>query len=537
MTNPFESQLIKKMKHNYYYFMGISAIYGLFFAVLLYRTPYGGGISRFLVSIVTVAVTIHVCRKMNIILKRKTYAYFGVMLLLGLNTVFRSSVYFHMFNQILFVCVWAIALISVIEGDSRWKIFDYIRNYIIFICGFVKGILAPFTHSFQRKYEQSRSESVTNTSEQNGYCKKDGKNDQYHVIKVIVMIVSGVIMAVIFLFIVIPLLVSTDEFFGIILKKFFIWIFNIKELFGIVLLFLYGFFKCYAFFTALFEQNSIRRISYRKNISWLMGISFLGVVTLVYVLFCIIQIRHLLSGYHTYIPSNLSYAQYARQGFLQLLFVALINLATVLLYDYIFEKKKISDIFLVMISICTFVMIFAAWDRIRQYIAEYGLTFLRILVIWFLITLSILFGGVIVYIIRESFPLFKYMAVVTIVCYLVLAYINVDKIIVRYNLSHVNTNHESGVDVFYMTYYLSFDAASYILSEDTVEYLYETGDDVNTYLASYEYYIDKIRSAETSVRGWNISISRAKDSLKNFEKKLEDGDTPGMKELKIRMNR
>lgn len=531
----FESQLIKKMKKNYYYFMAISGIYGFFTALLLYRTPNGGGISKFLLSILTVAVTVHVCRKMNIILNRKTYAFFGVMILLGLNNVFRSGWYFHTLNRVLFMCVWGIAMISVIHGDSKWKFFDYIRNYIVFIGGLVRGILAPFNHSFQRRHEQSCSGSAADANGKNIFLNKDGKNDENHMIRTIVMITSGVIMAVIFLFVVIPLLVSTDEFFGVILKKFLIWLFNIKELFGIVVLFLYGFVKCYAFFTGVFEQNSIRRVPYRKNVSWLMGITFLGVVTLVYVLFCTIQIRHLISGYYAYLPLNGTYSQYARQGFWQLLFVALINLVTVLFYDYIFEKKKISDVFLIVISVCTFVMIFAAWDRMRLYISGYGLTFLRVLVIWFLLTVAILFTGVIVYIIRESFPLFKYMVVVTVVCYLALSYINVDKIIVRYNLSHADPKSERGVDVFYMICFLSLDTAPDILSEDTVEYLYKTEGDVNTYFADYERYMDRIRSTETSIRGWNIPISRAKKALEQFEEKLDKADTPGMKELKKKM--
>ena len=89
---------------------------------------------------------------------------------------------------------------------------------------------------------------------------------------------------------------------------------------------------------------------------------------------------------------------------------------------------------LTVMSLCTFVMIASSAMRMLLYIWYYDLTFLRILVLWALALLAVLFLGVLASIYRESFPLFRYSMVVVTVLYLALSFSHPDFIIAYVNI-------------------------------------------------------------------------------------------------------
>ena len=116
-------------------------------------------------------------------------------------------------------------------------------------------------------------------------------------------------------------------------------------------------------------------------------------------------------------------------------------------------------------SLCTFVMIASSAMRMVLYIRFYDLTFLRILVLWALALLTVLFLGVLVNIYREKFPLFTYSMVAVTLFYLVLSFSHPDFIIAYVN---VRNTHK---DYFYLSE-LSADAAPVL-----IPYLKELGYD------------------------------------------------------------
>ena len=60
-------------------------------------------------------------------------------------------------------------------------------------------------------------------------------------------------------------------------------------------------------------------------------------------------------------------------------------------------------ILLTVISVCTCIMILSAAYRMILYVNEYNLSFLRVLVLWFLAVLMIIFWGVIYSIFSRDF--------------------------------------------------------------------------------------------------------------------------------------
>jgi hypothetical protein len=77
--------------------------------------------------------------------------------------------------------------------------------------------------------------------------------------------------------------------------------------------------------------------------------------------------------------------------------------------------------------------------RMVLYIQTYHLTFLRILVLWGLLLLTVLFAGVIANLYQKYFSLFRYSVVVVTVCYLALSFAHPDYWIAKYNVAQMDT--------------------------------------------------------------------------------------------------
>ena len=102
-------------------------------------------------------------------------------------------------------------------------------------------------------------------------------------------------------------------------------------------------------------------------------------------------------------------------------------------------------------------MIISAAYRMILYVNEYNLTFLRVLVLWFLAVLTVIFIGVIYSIYRRNFGLFRYMTAVVSVGYILLSLGRPDALIANYNIE--NTTEMGEEDLYYLMYGLSDDAA------------------------------------------------------------------------------
>lgn len=206
-------------------------------------------------------------------------------------------------------------------------------------------------------------------------------------------------------------------------------------------------------------------------------------------------------------------------------------------------------VILTIMSLCTFVMIASSALRMIIYIRYYYLTFLRILVLWGLALLFLLFVGVIVSIYKEKFPLFQYSMVVVTVLYTVLSFSHPDYIIAKVNVANVpRDNMETWApteDDFFQSsepyhdyYYLSMlsaDAApvlitymaelGYDLSMYHDEFVQFMGYDSNgEYIERYEadgfglYYLQDIQDAREkfSLRTYNVSRHMALQLIEKY---------------------
>ncbi len=191
------------------------------------------------------------------------------------------------------------------------------------------------------------------------------------------------------------------------------------------------------------------------------AITVTGLLTIVYLFFAGIQILYLFIG-KMQLPDGYTYAQYAREGFFQLLAVSMLNFVIVCIGMTCFTKSRILRGVLTAMTVCTFVMIASSAVRMLLYIMAYHLTFLRILVLWFLFVLTLLFTGVLLALYRQRFPLFTYSCVVVTCCYLCLAFAHPD-----YWIAKVNVQNGDAGDVYLAD--LCADAAPVLLSFEPTE--------------------------------------------------------------------
>lgn len=290
---------------------------------------------------------------------------------------------------------------------------------------------------------------------------KKGKKNE-----VLSHILLGLLFSVPFLLIVLTLLASADIVFSHMLSSLFSDIFHIPTIIGITLLFVFLFFSSYCGLRYIDKRDLCAQKLEQKKYSAVTAITMLLPLTLVYLVFSVIQILYLFMGKMT-LPEDYTYAMYAREGFFQLLAVSLINVLLVVIIQWLFQKHVFLQILLTIVSACTYIMIASSTLRMLLYIQAYHLTFLRVLVLWTLAVLALFLIGILIQIYRPAFSLFRYGILLFSVCYLLLSLSHVDYFIARYDLQVVSDTESP--DYFYIVG-LSTDAAPALIeAEESVK--------------------------------------------------------------------
>lgn len=143
-----------------------------------------------------------------------------------------------------------------------------------------------------------------------------------------------------------------------------------------------------------------------------------GALLAVYAVFTAVQMVYLFGGHG--LPAGLTYAEYARQGFSQLMWVAALNLAVFALCLSRVEQTALLRGLLAALLAATGVVLASAFTRLFLYIGAYGLTFRRIQALWFLVYLTAVLGLCALRLYRAKVPLPRACALVFIFWYVLL---------------------------------------------------------------------------------------------------------------------
>lgn len=172
------------------------------------------------------------------------------------------------------------------------------------------------------------------------------------------------------------------------------------------------------------------------------------ILNIIYVVFDFIQIKSLMLQT---VSKGIHYAEYARQGFFQLMLVSVINLSIILISKkYMIvsgdkQRKFLKIMSLIMIGL-TFVIIVSSFLRMNLYEKQYGYTLLRLLVYITLTTEGILMIPTIIYILKPKYNVLVSYIVIILSIYVGFNYINVDKVIALRNIERYYDKKDIDLD-------------------------------------------------------------------------------------------
>ena len=500
-----DSIFLQRMRENRKWYLIMSIVYGGAFTFCLYRNL--SGITFPVITAVSLWFSVLFLRKAGITFQKGTLRYFAGILLLGISTVMTDSGFFHFFNSVGIILLFMMAMAHQLYKDSEWGFTEYVKKFFIMLWTWIISVGEIFRgrgKNAEVSSDKSEKTSDDTSKETLGAGKMKWKNAS--------PVLLGILAAVLMLIIVLPLLMMSDEIFSQIFSNIFRFLnpfrfmreIDFGNIIGVIFTFLFGTIALYAFFAGLFRLN-LGGTDHKKpgSSNYITGITFTGIMAAVYVFYSGIQILFLFLRLDSGLPEGVTYSQYAHQGFWQLLFVSLINFVTVLACAKIFEENRVLKILLTVISVCTCIMILSAAYRMVLYVNEYDLSFLRVLVLWFLAVLMVIFFGVIYSIFRKEFRLFRYITAVVSVCYILFSFSRPDALIAGYNIQ--NTQKTEETDLYYLIYLLSEDAAPQIAQIDP-DQLEEAGvkDVVEQYFRDIN-----TENEEISLREWNYSRAEA----------------------------
>lgn len=199
--------------------------------------------------------------------------------------------------------------------------------------------------------------------------------------------------------------------------------------------------------TLIYSMNPEKTETKRKNLDYVTIRLLLTVLNIIYVVFDIIQIRSLLLHH---VGNTITYAEYARQGFFQLMFISVINLVIILLSKSTKETKYNKFMSISMIFL-TLIIIASSFIRMYLYESTYGYTILRLGVYVILITEVLLLIPTIIYIFNHKFKILRSYLYITVFVYTFINLFSIEKIITENNIKRYFIKDD--IDIMYLENY------------------------------------------------------------------------------------
>lgn len=364
-------------------------------------------------------------------IKKDSKLYMLAILLLGISTFLTGNFIIIWCNKLAVWVLFGILLLHDGYEDQKWTVFRYVG-------GLWELAMMTLAHLFTVFPELAKSRRVWKEQAGAGEKKQNGK---------LIYVILGILLGATLLCLILPLLISADAVFDQMLGGAFDWVVRVlsriilpTKLLLMTLMFLWGLMFFFGIYSAVKNRKPQTEEKDLRTQEPVLAITVLAVIGVVYLLFCMVQISYLFTGGFT-LPAEYSYAGFARQGFFQLLFISALNLMLVLVTLSFFRENTALKIMLTFLSACTYILIISSACRMFLYIQAYQLTRLRVLVLFALLVLAVLFAGVIRSIYQERFPMIHYSVAVVAVLYLVLSFSHMDAWIASYNIAHDQTSY------------------------------------------------------------------------------------------------
>ena len=473
------------------------AIYAMIFAFCMFKnwsgvlTPVWIGSLVFLVAYLT--------QKTGKQLKQGSIFMMTVMLIISVSCFCTANTLVLLSNYVAEFLLLLTLILHNYADDSKWDMAQLFGEIVKISVGSIGKVQTPFTDG--RSYFDLRD--------------RDKKSKAGPVL-------AGILIAIPTCIVLGLILASADAVFENIFAKLFIEIIQWQNILGVLFMLAFGFISAYCGMRHVRDEAPLITVKEPKRSEPVAAITVTSVVALLYLVFSAVQILFLFIGGFE-LPEGISYAEYARRGFFQLLIVSVLNLAVVLILKKRIEKSRILNAILLVICFCTYIMIASSAIRMIMYIQVYNLTMYRISVLFALLTLAVLLAGVIILVLKDDFSFRRFCVIAVSIVYIPFAFLNADARIASFNLSNnnvlknaVSTRSYEAYDYFYISS-LSTDAAPAIL-----EY-FERAGIPESKMVDTDWYIEYCRNNGidgnfVGIRTFNVSRYRANRILAIPEK-------------------
>ncbi len=394
-----------------------SVVIAILQSILFYGNKIG--ISMLIFEIIFNGILFFIFAKKNRI-KNKI----GILLILPI--IILSSTFLIFTNKIFYIAnIFIIIILNILMYIILLNKKTYLKNSLIYIFEFIINTISNI--KLPINYTKREIREHINKNEKYEINKENTKK----LIKslIIVFFIVGIVLI---------LLSSADEIFanlfsgiGNIFKNI-----NIKSISSFVLRSILVIIIYILILNAIFkiQKENKKEINYLKNKKALDKFTvklLLISLNLIYLIFCFIQVKSLFLE-RTNMNSSFNYANYARTGFFQLMFVTFINFIIILVTNR--NSKKSVKILNVLLVIFTIIIAISSMYRMYMYSSEYGFTYLRIFVYIILITEIITFIPILIYIFNDKIDFLKWCFIISIIVYCSINYINIENIIVNQNI-------------------------------------------------------------------------------------------------------
>ena len=410
--SPREGELHVRMRKECAFFLRLSAVTGLAFALCFARCP-GFGLNAVVYALCWTLCARLAARRLGLEKRRHRFWYGGILLLS--LTVFWTADGFLQAVSLLFCLAlqvfWALDLFADV---GRWHFGKAFSAAFFLFARTLGRVTEPFAHwAALRRSAGSRGK---------------GK-----------YVLLGLLIALPLSAVVIALLLSADAAFRALGGRFFsawdpdrlaVWLH-----WGMC--FLAGSLLFYGVLAAQTDKPEPEGEMPAARAETVVALTFTGVLTLIYLVFCAVQLRMLFYTDGSGLPEGYTYAEYAREGFFQLLAVSALNVLVVIVSERRFAVDRRLRAMLTVLSGCTFALILSSGRRMLLYIRVYHLTVLRLLVLWFLVVLALILLGAVLAVYRPDFRLCRYTLLVCLIGWLVFAFARPDALAARYDLARI----------------------------------------------------------------------------------------------------
>lgn len=322
---------------------------------------------------------------------------------------------------------------------------------------------------------------------------------------VILQVLLALVIAIPLLILLTVLLSASDPVFGKILSPLAHLLdnFRISTLFGktIIFLMLIPFVASavwsYRNKMTLIPITDLSAGKQRFTVPAAFSVTIFALVDILYLVYDAVQFLYLFGGMRGSLPSGLTYAEYARNGFFELAFVSFINVGILLLGIKLTDRKGelgiVSRILSCILMLLASVQLVSAFSRMNLYIQVYGLTTLRFFVVAFMILLAVYFAALLAKEFMPKFPILRVMFYGAVLALILLNFSMPDSRIAQYNVDHYLSGDIDQIDIDYISENLSGDAKVYVLENraallDEDPSLQTELDDMETALTDYPTY-------------------------------------------------